>query len=56
MATLMGQSCCALVAHALLVDLICVQRYLSIVIAVASGCGPVVSPRAGKGLGSPPRE
>jgi hypothetical protein len=26
------------------------------VTAVASGCGPVVSPRSGKRLGSPPRE
>jgi hypothetical protein len=34
------------------VDLICVQRCPSIVTAVASGCGPVVSPRTGKSLGS----
>jgi hypothetical protein len=26
------------------------------VTAVASGCGPVASPRSGKRLGSPPRE
>jgi hypothetical protein len=55
MSTLMDQSCCALVAQAMLVGLICVQRYLSIVTVVASGCGPVVSPRTGKRLGSPPR-
>jgi hypothetical protein len=34
----------------------CVQRYPSIVTAVASVCGPMVSPRTGKRLGSPPRE
>jgi hypothetical protein len=34
----------------------CVQRCLSIVTAVASGCGPVVSPRTGNRLGSPPHE
>jgi hypothetical protein len=33
-----------------------VQRCLSIVTAVASGCGSVVSPRIGRRLGSPPRE
>jgi hypothetical protein len=38
------------------VDLICVQRWSSIVTIVASGCGPVVSPRTEKRLGSPPRE
>jgi hypothetical protein len=37
-------------------NLICVQRYSSIVTVVASGCGPVVSPRTGKRLGSPVRE
>jgi hypothetical protein len=56
MATLMGQCYRGLVAQALLVDLICVQRCLSIVIAVANGYGPVVSPRTGRRLGSPPRE
>jgi hypothetical protein len=38
------------------VDLICVQRYLSIVTVVASGCGPMVSLRTGKRLGSAPHE
>jgi uncharacterized protein YceK len=33
-----------------------VQRCPSIVIAVTSGCGSVVSPRIEKRLGSPPRE
>jgi hypothetical protein len=33
-----------------------VQICLSIVTAVASGCGPVVSPRTGKRLGSLPHE
>jgi uncharacterized protein YceK len=37
-------------------DLICVQRCPSIVIAVASGCGSVVSPRTGKRLRSLPHE
>jgi hypothetical protein len=37
-------------------DLICVQRCLSIVTAVVSGCGPVMSPRTGKRLGSLPHE
>jgi hypothetical protein len=34
----------------------CVQRCQGFVTAVASGCGPVASPRSGKRLGSPPRE
>jgi hypothetical protein len=34
----------------------CVQRCLSIMTVVTSGCGPVVSPRTGKRLGSSPRE
>jgi hypothetical protein len=38
------------------VDLNCVQRCQSFVTAVASGCGPVVSPRTGRRHGSPPRE
>jgi hypothetical protein len=38
------------------VDLIYVQRYQSIVIAVAVGCGPMVNPRFGRRLGSPPHE
>jgi hypothetical protein len=33
-----------------------VQTCLSVATAVASGCGPVVSLRAGKRLGSPPHE
>jgi hypothetical protein len=56
MATSMGQSCCALVAQALLVFFNCVQRCQGFVTAVASGCGPVVSPMFGRRLGSPPRE
>jgi hypothetical protein len=38
------------------VDLNCVQSCPSIVTAVASGCGPVVSPSIGIRLGSPTRE
>jgi uncharacterized protein YceK len=38
------------------VDSNCVQRCSSIVTAVVSGCGPVVSLKAGRRLGSPPRE
>jgi hypothetical protein len=56
MVTLTSQSCIALVAQALLVDLICVQRRPSIVTAMASGCGLVVIPRTRKRLGSPPHE
>jgi hypothetical protein len=56
MATLTGQSCWALVAQALLVYSICVQRCQGIVVAVATGCGPIASPRFGRRLGSPPRE
>jgi hypothetical protein len=33
-----------------------VYRYLSIATTVANLCGPVVSPRTGRRLGSPPRE
>jgi hypothetical protein len=56
MAMLMGQSCGALVAQALLVDFNCVQRCLSIVTTVANLCGPVASPRTRWRLGSWPRE
>jgi hypothetical protein len=56
MAMLMGQSCCVLVAQALLVDFKCVQRCLSIATAMANGCGPVASLRTGKRLRSPPHE
>jgi hypothetical protein len=35
---------------------ICVQRCQGFVTVVVSGCGPVVSPMIGKGLGCPPRE
>jgi hypothetical protein len=56
MATLMGQSCWALVAQALLMDFDCVQRCHSIVTVVAFGCGLVVSPGTGKRLKSPPHE
>jgi hypothetical protein len=45
MATLMGQSCRALVAQALLVDYTCVQICLSTVVAVASLCGQMASLR-----------
>jgi hypothetical protein len=38
------------------VDLICVQRCQSIMIAVAIGYGPMVSLRLGRRLESPPRE
>jgi hypothetical protein len=38
------------------VDLLCVQRCLSIMTVVASGCGRVVSPKTEKRLGSPPHE
>jgi hypothetical protein len=34
----------------------CVQSCQSFVTAVASGCGPMASPRSGKRLGSLPRE
>jgi hypothetical protein len=54
MATLMCQSCFALVANALLVDHSCVQRCLSTVDAVTSLYGPVVTRlRIGKSAGSP---
>jgi hypothetical protein len=35
---------------------ICVQRCQDFATAVASGCGPVVSPMIGRRLESPPRE
>jgi hypothetical protein len=35
---------------------ICVQRCQGFVTAVASGCGPVASPRSARRLGSPSRE
>jgi hypothetical protein len=38
------------------VDSNCVQRCPSIVTTVTNGCGPVVSLRTGRRLGSPPRE
>jgi hypothetical protein len=38
------------------VDFFCVQRCQGFVTAVASGCGPVLSPMFGKRLGSPPCE
>jgi hypothetical protein len=44
------------VAQALLVYLICVQRCQSIVTIVAVGCGPMASPRFGRRHGSLPRE
>jgi hypothetical protein len=56
MAMLMGQSYCALVAQTLLVDFNCVRRCQSIMTDMASGCGPVVSPRFGRRLGSLPHE
>jgi hypothetical protein len=34
----------------------CVQRCQDFVTVVAVGCGPMVSPRNGRRLGSPPRE
>jgi hypothetical protein len=43
MATLTGQSYWALVAQALLVDHICFQRCLSIMVTVANLCGPMVT-------------
>jgi hypothetical protein len=56
MATVMGQSCSALVAQACLCLLMCVQSCHGFVTAVASGCGPAASPMFGKRLGSPPHE
>jgi hypothetical protein len=56
MATLMGQSCRALVAHALLVDSICVQRCQNFVTAVAIGCDPMASPRIERRHRSPTLE
>jgi hypothetical protein len=44
MATLMGQSCWALVDQVLLVDYICVQRCLCTVVVAANLCGPARSP------------
>jgi hypothetical protein len=38
------------------VFVMCVQSCQGFVTAVASGCGPVVSPMSGKRLGSPSRE
>jgi hypothetical protein len=34
----------------------CVQMCQGFVTAVTSECGPVASPRSGKGIGNPPRE
>jgi hypothetical protein len=56
MTTLTSQSCGALVAQALLVDLIYVQRCQSIVTAVAIRCGPMANPRIGRRHVIPPRE
>jgi hypothetical protein len=56
MVILTGQSYGTLVALALLVFFNCVQRCQGFVTAVASGCGPVVSPIFGRRFGSPPRE
>jgi hypothetical protein len=56
MTTLTGQSCRALVAQDLVVNLICVHICLSFVTAVASGCDSVASLRTERRLGSPPRE
>jgi hypothetical protein len=38
------------------VDLICVQRCYGIVTVVSAGCGPMVNPKFGRRLGSPPHE
>jgi hypothetical protein len=38
------------------VDFNCVQRCQIIVTVMASGCDPVVRPKIGRRLGSPPRE
>jgi hypothetical protein len=54
MTTLTGQSCWALVVQSLLMDFNCVQRCQGFVTAVASGCGPVVSPRIGGDLSARP--
>jgi hypothetical protein len=56
MTTLTGQSCRALVAQALLINFNYVQRCWGFVTAVVVGCGPTVSSRIGKRLGSPSRE
>jgi hypothetical protein len=56
MVTLMGQSCRALVAQALLVYFNCVQRCQGIVTAMAVGCGPMANLKFGRIHGSPPRE
>jgi hypothetical protein len=51
---LTDQSCRALVAQALLVDYFCVQRCLSIAVAVVNLCGLVVTRlRTVKSAGSP---
>jgi hypothetical protein len=56
MAALTGQSCCVLVAQALLVDFNYVQRCQGFMTAVAVGCDPTASSRIGKRLRSLPRE
>jgi hypothetical protein len=56
MAMLSGQSCRALVAQVLLMNFNCVQRCQDFVTSVALGCGPIVSPRIGRRLESPPHE
>jgi hypothetical protein len=54
MATLTGQCYRALGAQALLVDYICVQRYLSTMVAMANLCGPMVTRlKTGKSARSP---
>jgi hypothetical protein len=54
MATLIGQSCLALVAQALHVDYICVQRCLSTVSTVANLCGSMATRlKIEKSTGSP---
>jgi hypothetical protein len=51
---LMGQSCRTLVAQALLVDHIYVQRYLNIVVVVANLCNPMEARELGGDLGARP--
>jgi hypothetical protein len=54
MTMLTDQSCRALVAQALLVDYFCVQRCMSIAVAVANLYDPVMTHlRTGKSAGSP---
>jgi hypothetical protein len=54
MTMLTDQSCRALVAQVLLMDYFCVQRCLSIAVAVTNLCDPVMTHlRTGKSVGSP---